>query len=64
MSGCPKGCPCPDYQCSDPLNRTEVLILHTEYGHVPIITNTDGKEEYDFEFTFDQGFGSLFFEKN
>ena len=65
-SGCPNGCPCPEYICPETTtsvitttrspSQTSVLILNTRLPeNLPIITNLDGKAEYptkDFMFLY------------
>ena len=52
QSGCPFGCPCPDYIC--PVPNTEVLILSTRKPkNRPIIINSSGRNDQDFYFEFE-----------
>ena len=66
QSGCPNGCPCPEYTCSTTTtalttttsskSKTDILILSTGRDvNVPIITNGSGKDERDFSFVYEQG---------
>ena len=74
QSGCPNGCPCPDYLCPatttqvisttlEP-SRTSVLILntqgkHPEAPHTPVVTDLSGKIEYPVDdFMFMYGKGT------
>ena len=65
QSGCPNGCPCPEYECPATTTttitstttttvakpRTEILILSTHNAtSVPIITNAFGREDRNFYF--------------
>lgn len=51
QSKCPRGCPCPEYEC----DRTEVLILNTLSSvNVPILTNASGREDKNFYFSIDE----------
>ena len=47
-SGCPKGCPCPEYECPD----TAVLVLNTYYStNVPLVIDSSGNSRQpNFEF--------------
>ena len=54
QSGCPNGCPCPEYTC--PATTTDILVLSTyKSQNVPIITNGSGKDERNFSFVLEQG---------
>jgi len=54
QSGCPDGCPCPNYECKT--NET-ILILNTYSGwdEAPVLTNSQGLADYDFNFNFNEG---------
>ena len=49
QSGCPDGCPCPDYVC--PSTSPDILILNTfSSSNLPRLTNSNGKDDSDIDF--------------
>ena len=55
QSGCPNGCPCPNYQCdvAPPEHKSEVLVLNTyKPEHIPILTNANGRVDRNFFFLY------------
>ena len=46
---CPTGCPCDGYECSTELTT---LLVVTDWGeNGPLLTDVNGREDYDISFT-------------
>ena len=68
-SGCPLGCPCPDYECTnestttvsptaEPGRKTTVLVLSTDtdasgYPNRPLLIDSDGRKDEKFYFYYE-----------